>query len=101
LIYFENVPTSSAQKQYKPNLNQGFCNSSLADLNQGLQKAVLKPQTFQDHLDPLLEALQRLPKTGKVADFVLWRGILTKLMATPFKKNDHWSFNLIRRGVNH
>lgn len=38
-------------------------------------------------------------KTEKCADFVTWRGIITRIICTPFKANDSWSFNVMRRDV--
>lgn len=96
LLYVCLIPL---KKQYKPHLNKGFCGSSFADLNAGRGSWIEKPQSYQDHLDPIFAALRTLPKTEKVADFILWRGMLTKIMMTPFKTEDKWSFNIMRRGV--
>ena len=70
-----------------------------ADLNFGREKFISKPEDYQEHLDGLIETLKNLPKTEKCADFVTWRGIITRILCTPFKPKDSWGFNVMRRGV--
>ena len=65
----------------------------------GREKFVTKPEDYQEHLDGLIKSLELMERTEKCADFVTWRGIITKIICTPFKLNDSWNLNVMRRGV--
>lgn len=92
-------PNRSELKKYKPDNLVGFFNSNYADLNAGRDKFIPKSDDYQEHLDGLIRTLQLLAKTEKCADIVTWRGIITRIICTPFKAKDSWSFNVMRRGV--
>ncbi len=92
-------PNRSELKQYKPASLANFLNSNYADLNVGRDKFISKPENYQEHLDGLIKTLQLLPRTEKCADFVTWRGVITRIICTPFKPKDSWSYNVMRRGV--
>lgn len=92
-------PDRSELKQYKPSRISGFLNSNYADLNVGRDKFIPKPEDYQEHLDGLIKTLQFLPRTEKCGDFVTWRGVITRIICTPFKPKDSWSYNIMRRGV--
>ena len=55
---------------------------------------------LQEHLDGLLRTLiECVPSTDKAADIITWRGILTKILCTPFRLNEAWNFNVVQRNV--
>jgi RAT1-interacting protein len=73
---------------------------SLAALSAGYASYVERDPAADEHLDPLLRALQALP-TGPPADvdIVTWRGIMTRIMCTPYNRRDPWLLAVVRREV--
>ncbi|KAJ1726535.1 decapping endonuclease targeting mRNA, partial [Coemansia biformis] len=71
----------------------------------GLERQVKRDMTKDEHIDGLLEALTHvLARPGAVAarklqaDFVTFRGTLTRFFITPYSLNDAWSINATRVG---
>ncbi|KAF7511275.1 decapping endonuclease targeting mRNA [Endocarpon pusillum] len=67
-----------------------------ADLNRGFDTFRALDDTRDDHLDGLVDtiALHEKEKGAKVdADIITWRGMMTKIMATPFSKLESWEMN--------
>jgi hypothetical protein len=88
------------QKMLKPELNEGLIGSEFANLNANQIHFRHKPDNLQEHLDGLLATLHAsVPQTEKAADFVTWRGVLTKIICTPFRRSEPWDFNILRRAV--
>ncbi|KAL9104423.1 MAG: hypothetical protein Q9163_000629 [Psora crenata] len=58
-----------------------------ADLSKGFESFQQLDDTVDDHLDSLLKTIIDLEqKTGTkcLADIITWRGMMTKIMATPY-----------------
>ncbi|KAF7723121.1 Dom-3 Z [Apophysomyces ossiformis] len=77
---------------------------SETELSQGYVHHI-KKNIFQEvHLDYLLDALTDLqsrssdPNLTK-ADIVTWRGIISKIMCTPYQQGDPWEFRATRYDV--
>jgi RAT1-interacting protein len=84
------------------------------DLSTGFEKRIERPEV-EEHLDGLLEAILNIrlnsnkPETkGSVPAisaeqnsplFVTWRGIMTKIFASPYNSNDPWTFRATRLNV--
>lgn len=87
-------------KMLKPHLNDQLLNSEYNNLNAMRSKFVRKPDDMQEHLDALLATLvATVSPTEKRADLVTWRGILTKFMATPYRRHELWDLNVLKRNV--
>ncbi|KAI7868172.1 hypothetical protein BDF14DRAFT_1725080 [Spinellus fusiger] len=65
------------------------------DLFSGYDAFVQRDESLKEHLDTLLDALTDAqqksedPNLTRV-DIVTWRGIMTKILCTPFTKNEPW-----------
>ncbi|KAJ3091022.1 decapping endonuclease targeting mRNA [Quaeritorhiza haematococci] len=75
-----------------------------ANLNEGYPQLFTKrDDSIPEHLDSLLECLtavnQRAEQGGKPSiqpKFCTWRGIMTKIMCTPYLQNDAWELGATR-----
>ena len=59
-----------------------------ADLSKGFETFIKHDDSVDEHLDGLLAAIVKLEQNGGqrvVADFVTWRGMLTKVYIVPFR----------------
>ncbi|KAI8059289.1 hypothetical protein BC940DRAFT_328364 [Gongronella butleri] len=72
------------------------------DLTVGFDKFIERDETVPEHLDTLLDALTDAkakpnahPDATK-ADIVTWRGIMTKLLCTPYARREAWDLRLTR-----
>ncbi|EFP11480.1 CRE-DOM-3 protein [Caenorhabditis remanei] len=72
------------------------------DLNHGFE--TFDPKTGDDKLTALLEWIRQMsPEGGRLrkvcheADFVCWRGLLTRISATIYSRDDGWRVRAIRR----
>ncbi|PIC50976.1 hypothetical protein B9Z55_001668 [Caenorhabditis nigoni] len=77
-------------------------NSFSFDLNHGFE--TFDPKEGDEKLTMLLEWIRQMsPEGGRLrkviheADFVCWRGLLTKISATIYNKDDGWRVKAIRR----
>ncbi|KAJ1645880.1 decapping endonuclease targeting mRNA [Coemansia erecta] len=79
-----------------------FCAPALnpaPSLFDGFEKQIRRDPSINEHIDGLLTALLHLPKqTTADADFVMYRGMLTRLFVTPYSLRDAWSMNATRIG---
>ncbi|KAF2404702.1 RAI1-domain-containing protein [Trichodelitschia bisporula] len=69
------------------------------DLSAGFKDFVKLDDTRDDHLEGLLRALMTVEeKEGKlrVVDFITWRGMMTKIMTTPYDNFDGFEMNATR-----
>ncbi|KAJ2000249.1 decapping endonuclease targeting mRNA, partial [Coemansia thaxteri] len=85
---------------YRPNLSPAPC------LFDGVEKQIRRDHTANEHIDGLLTALAHLhqkapnqpnPPAHK-ADFVMYRGMLTRIFTTPYNTRDSWAMNATRVG---
>ena len=60
----------------------------LGDLNHNIGTFVQK--TAMEHIDPILRVIQALPEAPEGIDIVTWRGVLTRVLATPFDHRTEW-----------
>ncbi|KAG1446202.1 hypothetical protein G6F56_009650 [Rhizopus delemar] len=78
-VHFDN----SEMKYYYP--------PSGKDLNFGYDKFIQRDESVAEHIDTLLDALTEMNNTSTASvDIVTWRGIMTKLLCTPFSRKDRW-----------
>ncbi|KAK3327690.1 RAI1 like PD-XK nuclease-domain-containing protein [Cercophora scortea] len=66
------------------------------DLSEGYESFVKHDDSADEHLDSLLKTIASHEKeTGKPIDanFVTWRGMMTKIMAAPFEDRDGFEMN--------
>ncbi|KAI9279752.1 RAI1 like PD-XK nuclease-domain-containing protein [Sporodiniella umbellata] len=69
------------------------------DLTVGYNAFIQRDETMPEHLDTLLDALTEWKSRETLstqADIVTWRGILTKLLCTPFSRKDRWELRATR-----
>ncbi|KAI9267520.1 RAI1 like PD-XK nuclease-domain-containing protein [Helicostylum pulchrum] len=70
------------------------------DLNYGYEDMVQRDDSIAEHLDTLLDALSHIrsktPDNEISADFVTWRGIMTKILCTPYSRKEGWEFRATR-----
>ncbi|KAI8050035.1 RAI1 like PD-XK nuclease-domain-containing protein [Thamnidium elegans] len=70
------------------------------DLNYGYKNLVQRDDSIAEHLDTLLDALSHIrsktPDNEITADFVTWRGIMTKILCTPYSRKEGWEFRATR-----
>ncbi|ORZ25307.1 RAI1 like PD-XK nuclease-domain-containing protein [Absidia repens] len=65
------------------------------NLNLGFDKFIKRDESLLEHLDTLLDAVTDArrkttnPNTTN-ANFITWRGIMTKLLCTPYCRNEPW-----------
>ncbi|KAJ1823994.1 decapping endonuclease targeting mRNA, partial [Coemansia sp. RSA 2599] len=65
----------------------------------GFEKQIRRDPSANEHIDGLLTALLHLPKeTVADTDFVMYRGMLTRLFTTPYSLREAWSMNATRIG---
>ncbi|KAI9857018.1 MAG: decapping endonuclease targeting mRNA [Vezdaea acicularis] len=79
---------SSLRYYYPPRLG--------ADLSKGFESFQKLDDTADDHLDSLLKTVMETERsTGErlEADFITWRGMMTKIMATPFDNFNGFEMN--------
>ncbi|KAL2039183.1 hypothetical protein N7G274_008232 [Stereocaulon virgatum] len=70
-----------------------------ADLSKGFNTFQQLNDTADDHLDSLLNTiidLERRTGTKCTADIITWRGMMTKIMATPFDNMNGFEMNATR-----
>ncbi|CEP09637.1 hypothetical protein [Parasitella parasitica] len=65
------------------------------DLNIGYDKMIQRDESIPEHIDTLLDALTdanaKQPSDNQItADIITWRGIMTKIMCTPYSRNEPW-----------
>ncbi|KAJ1884747.1 decapping endonuclease targeting mRNA [Kickxella alabastrina] len=71
-------------------------------LFQGKHRQIKRDSTVNEHIHGLLNALQTLPdkqhqqQQDISADFVMYRGMITRLFTTPYSLRDSWSMNAER-----
>ncbi|KAI8374469.1 RAI1 like PD-XK nuclease-domain-containing protein [Radiomyces spectabilis] len=88
-VWFDNRQL----KYYYPNTGN--------DLSVGYEQWITRDPSLMEHLDTLLDALtdteQKLqkPELSKV-DIITWRGIITKIMCTPYTRNEPWELRATR-----
>ncbi|ORX44911.1 hypothetical protein DM01DRAFT_1295045 [Hesseltinella vesiculosa] len=72
------------------------------DLTVGFDRFIQRDETVPEHLDTLLDALTdakakaNVPPEMTQANIVTWRGIMTKLLCTPYARNEPWELRLTR-----
>ncbi|KAI7897652.1 RAI1 like PD-XK nuclease-domain-containing protein [Cokeromyces recurvatus] len=69
------------------------------DLNIGYEKMIKRDDSIPEHIDTLLDALTFYNTENKnttTADIVTWRGIMTKLMCTPYSRKEAWTLRATR-----
>lgn len=78
---------------YPPDLAQP--RSLQNDLSHGFEKFIKRDESIPEHIDALLEALMKYRETSDTikADIITWRGIITKILTTPYTRNEPWSLN--------
>ncbi|KAG2214531.1 hypothetical protein INT46_003081 [Mucor plumbeus] len=69
--------------------------SEKKDLNVGYDKMIQRDESIPEHLDTLLDALTnantKQPQDNQItADIVTWRGIMTKILCTPYSRKEPW-----------
>ncbi|CAO0796606.1 unnamed protein product [Mucor circinelloides] len=69
--------------------------SDKKDLNVGYEKMVQRDESIPEHIDTLLDALTnanaKQPDDNQItADIVTWRGIMTKILCTPYSRKEPW-----------
>ncbi|KAG1169830.1 hypothetical protein G6F70_008113 [Rhizopus microsporus] len=69
------------------------------DLNVGYDQFIQRDESVSEHIDTLLDALttvkQKHPSDIQ-ADIVTWRGIMTKILCTPYSRRDAWELRATR-----
>ncbi|KAI8992593.1 RAI1 like PD-XK nuclease-domain-containing protein [Pilobolus umbonatus] len=71
------------------------------DLNVGFDKLVCRDDTIPEHIDSLLDALTEFrgrnhDPENTSADFITWRGILAKMLCTPYSRREPWELRATR-----
>ncbi|KAJ1918943.1 decapping endonuclease targeting mRNA [Mycoemilia scoparia] len=79
------------------------------DLSEGYERQITRDPNLVDHVDGLLEALSCAGKPSAdasqelkrmavphQADFVMYRGMMTRIFCTPFSRRDSWEMNASR-----
>ncbi|KAJ1966043.1 decapping endonuclease targeting mRNA [Dipsacomyces acuminosporus] len=83
---------------YPPCLDPAPC------LFDGFEKQIRRDISVNEHIDGLLTALLHLGKNSNAAandtgaDFVMYRGMLTRIFVTPYSTRDSWAMNATRVG---
>ncbi|KAF8463121.1 RAI1 like PD-XK nuclease-domain-containing protein [Kalaharituber pfeilii] len=70
-----------------------------SDLSKGFDTFVKHDDSIDEHLDGLLAAIQKHEeRTGErvVADFITWRGMMTKIMCLPFDHRSSFEMNAVK-----
>ena len=96
-----HLDESSLRYYYPPRLD--LENSRwLPDLSSGFESFRPLNETKDEHLDALLKTIVDLEqRTGERcrADFVTWRGMMTKIMTAPYEKFDGFAMKATRYQV--
>nr|ADD24238.1 Dom3Z [Lepeophtheirus salmonis] len=84
------LKTFDARNWFRQSLNK-----KPLDLNRG--KVILKDENHsaREGITSLLEWLRRNPQTN-CPDFVLFRGVLTMLMKTPYERREPWCYSVVK-----
>ncbi|KAJ2747564.1 decapping endonuclease targeting mRNA [Coemansia sp. BCRC 34301] len=82
---------------YPPSLKPEPC------LFDGSEAQIRRDHTVNGHIDGLLAALAHLRQSssqpaGLFTDFVMYRGMLTRIFVTPYSSRDSWTMNATRVG---
>jgi RAT1-interacting protein len=64
-----------------------------SNLSTGKSSFVKRDEDVNEHLDSLLMAIDRLETPANV-DFVTWRGMINKILLTPYSNRDGWEMNV-------
>ncbi|KAI9481344.1 MAG: RAI1 like PD-XK nuclease-domain-containing protein [Benjaminiella poitrasii] len=73
--------------------------SDTKDLNTGYEKMIKRDENIPEHIDTLLDALTfsgSIKNDKPTADVVTWRGIMTKLLCTPYARREPWKLRASR-----
>ncbi|RCH99426.1 Protein rai1, partial [Rhizopus stolonifer] len=65
------------------------------DLNGGYEDRIQRDESIPEHIDTLLDAITHAKEDLSV-DIVTWRGILTKILCTPYSRKEPWEFRATR-----
>lgn len=65
---------------------------------------IQRDESIPEHLDTLLDALTNVnakqPQDNQItADIVTWRGIMTKILCTPYSRKEPWELRATRHNV--
>ncbi|KAI8377325.1 hypothetical protein BD560DRAFT_325731 [Blakeslea trispora] len=69
------------------------------DLNEGYERMIQRDESISEHIDTLLDALTQFNSKSKeqaTADIVTWRGIMTKILCTPYSRREPWELRATR-----
>lgn len=71
------------------------------DLNFGFEDMVQRDDSISEHLDTLLDSLTDLKNKTEgsdmpQADIITWRGIITKILCTPYSRKEGWELRATR-----
>ncbi|KAJ2598333.1 decapping endonuclease targeting mRNA [Coemansia sp. RSA 1722] len=93
----------SVRKQHMDDRELKYYHAPVLDpapsLFDGFEKQIRRDSSINEHIDGLLTALLHLPKeTVADTDFVMYRGMLTRLFVTPYSLRDSWSMNATKVG---
>ncbi|KAJ2036323.1 decapping endonuclease targeting mRNA [Coemansia sp. S16] len=78
---------------HPPSLNPAPC------LFDGIESQIQRDHDKNEHIDGLLAALAHLPAPrGRQPDFVMYRGMLTRIFVTPYSTRDSWAMNATKVG---
>ncbi|KAJ2827869.1 decapping endonuclease targeting mRNA [Coemansia sp. 'formosensis'] len=77
---------------HPPSLNPPPC------LFDGVETQIQRDHTKNEHIDGLLAALAHQAAGQHEPDFVMYRGMLTRIFVTPYSTRDSWTMNATRVG---
>lgn len=74
------------------------------DLNVGYDQMIQRDESIPEHIDTLLDALTeanaKQPQDKQItADIVTWRGIMTKILCTPYSRKEPWELRATKYNV--
>ncbi|KAJ2824223.1 decapping endonuclease targeting mRNA, partial [Coemansia furcata] len=75
---------------HPPSLNPPPC------LFDGVETQIQRDHTKNEHIDGLLAALAHQAAGQHEPDFVMYRGMLTRIFVTPYSTRDSWTMNATR-----
>ncbi|KAJ2015603.1 decapping endonuclease targeting mRNA [Coemansia sp. S680] len=79
---------------HPPSLNPAPC------LFDGIESQIQRDHSKNEHIDGLLAALTHLSAPhGRQPDFVMYRGMLTRIFVTPYSTRDSWAMNATKVGT--
>lgn len=66
---------------------------------------IQRDESIPEHIDTLLDALTnanaKQPDDSQItADIVTWRGIMTKILCTPYSRKEPWELRATKHNVN-